>query len=171
MPATFGSGMSTGRPVNSSLRTASRAPTCACRILVGTTVCLLALSVAQSAYADLKLCNGSNSRVGIAIGYQDAKGWATEGWWNIGAQTCETLLKGAVPSRFIYVYAVDYDRGGEWAGTNYMCTHDKSFAIRDVKDCQRRGYRRTGFFEVDTGDAKDWTIRLSDPEDAGAQAK
>jgi len=133
--------------------------------------CLLVLSVAQPAHADLKLCNASQSRVGIAIGYQDAKGWATEGWWNIGAQSCETLLKGAVPSRFIYVYAVDYDRGGEWAGTNYMCTQDKSFAIRDVNDCQRRGYRRTGFFEVDTGEAKDWTIRLSNPEDAGAHAK
>lgn len=141
-------------------------------LLTGFLACLAAmLLAAHPAAADLKLCNASNSRVGIAIGYQDAKGWATEGWWNIGAQTCEVLLKGAVPSRVIYVYAIDYDRGGEWAGTNYMCTHDKSFAIRDVTDCQRRGYRRTGFFEVDTGDAKDWTIRLSDPESSGAERK
>ncbi len=126
---------------------------------------------AELAFADLKMCNTSASRVGVAIGYQDPKGWATEGWWNIASQTCETLLKGAVPSRFIYVYAVDYDRGGEWAGTNFMCTQDKSFAIRDVRDCQRRGYRRTGFFEVDTGEAKDWTIRLTDPEEAGAKAQ
>ena len=47
----------------------------------------------------------------LPIGYQDPQGWATEGWWNIAAQTCETLLKGAVPSRFVYVHAVDYDRG------------------------------------------------------------
>nr|PZN82105.1 MAG: hypothetical protein DIU57_12365 [Pseudomonadota bacterium] len=141
-------------------------------LLTGSLVCLAAtLLAANPAAADLKLCNASNSRVGIAIGYQDEKGWATEGWWNIGAQTCEVLLKGAVPSRFIYVYAIDYDRGGEWSGTNYMCTHDKSFAIRDVTDCQRRGYRRTGFFEVDTGDAKDWTIRLSDPESSRAERK
>ena len=126
---------------------------------------------AELAFADLKMCNTSASRVGVAIGYQDPKGWATEGWWNIASQSCETLLKGAVPSRFIYVYAVDYDRGGEWAGTNFMCTQDKSFAIRDVRDCQRRGYRRTGFFEVDTGEAKDWTIRLTDPEEAGAKAQ
>ncbi len=129
------------------------------------------ISGAPAARADLKMCNASSSRVGVAIGYQDAKGWSTEGWWNVAAQSCETLLKGAVPSRFIYVYAIDYDRGGEWAGTNFMCTQDKSFAIRDVRDCQRRGYRRTGFFEVDTGDAKDWTIRLTDPEEvAGAKA-
>ena len=77
----------------------------------------------SSARADLKLCNATSSRLGVAIGYQDQKGWATEGWWNIPAQTCETLLK-AMPSRFIYVHAVDYDRGGEWGGTNFMCTSD-----------------------------------------------
>lgn len=126
---------------------------------------------AGPARADLKLCNSTASRVGVAIGYQDANGWATEGWWNIASQTCETLLKGAVPSRFIYVHAVDYDRGGEWVGQNFMCTQDKSFAIRGVQDCPKRGYRKTGFFEVDTGEAKEWTIRLTDPEEAGTKAK
>ncbi len=71
---------------------------------------------ATAAHADLKLCNATSSRVGVAIGYQDTTGWATEGWWNIASQTCETLLKGALPSRFVYVHAVDYDRGGEWVG-------------------------------------------------------
>jgi uncharacterized membrane protein len=121
------------------------------------------------AHADLKLCNSTESRIGVAIGYQDKDGWATEGWWNVGSQTCESLLKGAVPSRFIYVYAVDYDRGGEWVGKNFMCTSDKSFAIRGVQDCPNRGYKRTGFFEVDTGEAKDWTIRLTDPDDEGGK--
>lgn len=136
-------------------------------------VCAAAALVICGAYpaaADLRLCNSTASRVGVAIGYQDAKGWATEGWWNISSQTCETLLKGAVPSRFIYVYAVDYDRGGEWAGGNFLCTADKTFATRDVKDCQQRGMKRTGFFEVDTGEAKDWTIRLTDPEESAAKS-
>jgi uncharacterized membrane protein len=123
---------------------------------------------ATAAAADLKLCNSTSSRVGVAVGYRDEKGWATEGWWNIASQTCETLLKGAVPSRFIYVHALDYDRGGEWAGENFMCTDDKSFAIRGVQDCQQRGFNRTGFFEVDTGASQEWTIRLTDPEDHGA---
>jgi uncharacterized membrane protein len=123
------------------------------------------------ARADLKLCNSTASRIGVAIGYQDGDGWTSEGWWNIASQTCETLLKGAVPSRFIYVHAVDYDRGGEWAGSNFMCTADKSFAIRGVQDCPNRGYKRTGFFEVDTGEAGEWTVRLTDPEDKGAKGK
>ena len=123
----------------------------------------LALS-AGPALADLKLCNSTASRIGVSVGYQDATGWATEGWWNIASQTCETLLKGPVPSRFVYVHAVDYDRGGEWGGKNEMCTADKSFAIRGVQDCAKRGYKRSGFFEVDTGEAKEWTIRLTDPD-------
>ena len=45
---------------------------------------------ATPAYADLKLCNTTASRVGVAIGYKDAEGWATEGWWNIASHTCET---------------------------------------------------------------------------------
>lgn len=124
-----------------------------------------------AALADLKLCNATSSRVGVSIGYKDQKGWATEGWWNIPSQTCETLLNGPVPSRFIYVHAVDYDKGGEWAGGNFMCIADKSFAIRGVQDCQRRGYKRSGFFEVDTGESKDWTIRLTEQEEQGGKPR
>lgn len=140
--------------------------------LVGalTVIAIVACS-ASSAKADLKLCNASTSRVGVAIGYQDPRGWATEGWWNIASQTCEILLRGSVPSRFVYVHAIDYDRGGEWVGSNFMCTQDKSFAIRGVQDCQKRGYKRTGFFEVDTGEAKEWTIRLTDPNDGGSKGQ
>lgn len=123
----------------------------------------LMLAGSAPAAADLKLCNATSSRIGVAIGYRDGNGWATEGWWNISSQTCEILLKGTLTSRFYYVYAVDYDRGGEWAGPNPMCTQDKSFTIRGVQDCPRRGFNSTGFFEVDTNDAKDWTIRLTDP--------
>lgn len=123
------------------------------------------------ALADLKLCNSTTSRVGVSIGYQDASGWATEGWWNVASQTCETLLKGELPSRFVYVHAIDYDRGGEWGGKNNMCTTDKSFAIRGVQDCIERGYKRTGFFEVDTGESKEWTIRLTDVDMQGPTKK
>jgi uncharacterized membrane protein len=115
-------------------------------------------------HADLKLCNTTTSRVGVAIGYKDHDLWATEGWWNISAHTCETLLKGALVAKYYYIHAVDYDRGGEWAGTLYMCTDDKSFTIRDTKDCVKRGYKRTGFFEVDTGEERDWTVKLTDPD-------
>ena len=130
-------------------------------------VFLAALLLTTPANADLKLCNTTSSRIGVAIGYQDPTGWTTEGWWNVAAQTCETLYKGALSSRFYYIHAIDYDRGGEWAGKSVMCTVDKSFTIRGVQDCNRRGYKGTGFFEVDTQEAKDWTIRLTDPSERG----
>ncbi len=116
---------------------------------------------AVPAHADLKLCNNTESRVGVALGYKDTKGWASEGWWNIGPQACETLLKGDLIARYYYVYAVDYDQGGSWGGKAMLCTRDKLFTIRGVENCEERGYQRTGFFEVDTGEEPDWTVTLS----------
>ncbi|MGI9426898.1 MAG: DUF1036 domain-containing protein [Hyphomicrobiaceae bacterium] len=125
--------------------------------------------LALPAQAELKLCNATSSRVGVAIGYQDQRGWATEGWWNIGAQTCESVLKGPTPSRYIYVYAIDYERGGAWAGTHAMCISDSTFSIREVENCEGRGYGTGKFHEVDTGSANSWTVRFSDADEVTAE--
>ena len=117
--------------------------------------------MAQGAKADLKLCNKTESRVGVALGYKDKDGWASEGWWNIGANGCETLLKGPLIARYYYIFAVDYDKGGSWGGKSMMCTRDKIFTIRGIGSCTDRGYQKTGFFEVDTKEEVDWTISLS----------
>ncbi|MCS0497535.1 DUF1036 domain-containing protein [Ancylobacter sp. MQZ15Z-1] len=116
------------------------------------------------AAADFRLCNQSASRVGIALGYKDGDVWATEGWWNIGAKSCETLLRGDLVARFYYVYAIDYDLGGEWSGKAFMCTREKEFTIRGIQDCLARGFDRTGFFEVDTHEQKSWTVQLTEPK-------
>lgn len=139
-------------------------------LLVAAAIAALMLDTVP-ARADLKLCNTTTSRIGVAIGYRDATGWTTEGWWTLAAQTCETLFKGSLSSRYWYVHAIDYDRGGEWAGQSFMCTTDKSFTIRGVQECPQRGYKRTGFFEVDVQEANDWTIRLTDPSEGGARVK
>src|SRR5271156_4563330 len=59
-----------------------------------------------SAAADFRLCNNTSSRVGIALGYKDAEGWTTEGWWNVSSRACETLLRGTLVARFYYIYAL-----------------------------------------------------------------
>ncbi len=123
---------------------------------------LVLFASAGPAAADFRLCNNTSSRVGIAIGYKDAQGWTTEGWWNLPARTCETVLKGNLVARYYYVYAIDYDRGGEWMGQAYMCTRDKEFTIRGIGNCLARGYDRTGFFEVDTGEQRAWTVQLTE---------
>jgi uncharacterized membrane protein len=117
--------------------------------------------------AELKLCNTTSSRVGVAIGYREKERWATEGWWNVAANTCEVLLKGKLIARFYYIHAVDYDKGGEWSGKDTMCTTDKAFTVFGVKDCVKRGYKRTGFFEIDTKNEHDWTVRLKYPDENG----
>jgi len=132
-------------------------------------LCLAML--APAAKADLKLCNMTSSRIGVAIGYKDTESWVSEGWWNVAAQECEILLKGDLIARFYYVHAIDYDRGGEWNGDDYMCTAEKKFTIRGVHDCAKRGYERTGFLEVDTQEESDWTIRMTDPEEAATPVK
>ncbi|MCC7346157.1 MAG: DUF1036 domain-containing protein [Variibacter sp.] len=123
------------------------------------------LAVAGPAAADFRLCNNTGSRVGIAVGYKEGETWTTEGWWNLSSRTCETLLRGTLSSRFYYIYAVDYDRGGEWSGKALMCTRDKEFTIRGVEDCLARGFERTGFFEVDTGEQQSWTVQLTESTD------
>ena len=125
---------------------------------------LVALGIsAAPARADLRLCNTTESRVGISLGYRDGSGWITEGWWNLAARGCETLLRGELAARFYYIYAVDYDRGGDWSGRSLMCTRDREFTIRGVEDCLARGFDRSGFFEIDTGEQKGWTVQLTDP--------
>jgi uncharacterized membrane protein len=123
---------------------------------------LLMAASAHPAWADFRLCNNTGSRVGVAIGYKDADGWTTEGWWNISSRTCDTLLRGALVARFYYIYAVDYDRGGEWSGHAFMCSREKEFTIRGTENCLARGYDRTGFFEVDTQEQRSWTVQLTD---------
>ena len=71
--------------------------------------------------------------------------------------------RATLVARFYYVYAIDYDRGGEWGGKTFMCTRDKEFTIRGIEDCLARGFDRTGFFEIDTGEQKSWTVQLTDP--------
>jgi uncharacterized membrane protein len=124
---------------------------------------------ASPAAADFRLCNSTQSRVGIALGYKDAEGWVTEGWWNVSAGNCETLLRGTLVARYYYVYAIDYDRGGEWSGQAFMCSRDKEFTIRGTEDCLARGYDRTGFFEVDTGEQRAWTVQLTESTEKNPQ--
>lgn len=123
------------------------------------------------AKADLRVCNTTSTRVGVAIGYQDNTTWVTEGWFNLRAGACETILKGKLNSRYYYVFAQDYDRGGEWSGSNYLCTRDQEFAIRGPQDCYARGYERAGFMEIDTGEQADWTVELGEGGTVGSRSR
>jgi uncharacterized membrane protein len=119
---------------------------------------LLTLSPAG---ADLRLCNNTSSRVGVAIGHKGQEDWNTAGWWTLDPNKCETLLVGKLATRYFYVHAVDYDRGSAWLGKAFMCTNKGDFIIYGTEDCSVGGHDRSGFFEVDTRDQSDWTIQLN----------
>ncbi|MCX7339840.1 MAG: DUF1036 domain-containing protein [Hyphomicrobiales bacterium] len=123
---------------------------------------LSGLLLSSVARADLRICNTTGSRVGVALGYRDAQGWITEGWWNLSPRGCETILRGTLAARFYYIHAIDYDKGGEWTGKSIMCVRNREFTIRGIEDCLPRGFERASFFEVDTGEQKSWTIQLTD---------
>jgi uncharacterized membrane protein len=121
---------------------------------------LFALNVPAS--ADLRVCNATSGRVGVSIGYLDGPVWVTEGWFNLKPNRCETIIRGRLMSRYFYIHAVDYDRGGDWSGPNILCVRDVEFSIRGPLDCYARGFDRAGFIEIDTGQQADWTVELGD---------
>ncbi|MBN8969773.1 MAG: DUF1036 domain-containing protein [Rhizobiales bacterium] len=131
-------------------------------VLTGVLAFAALCGASAPAAADFRLCNNTSSRVGIALGYKDNEGWVTEGWWNVSSKACETLLKGTLIARYYYIYALDYDRGGEWSGQAFMCSRDKEFTIRGTDNCLARGFDRTGYFEVDTGEQRSWTVQLTE---------
>lgn len=120
------------------------------------------IALSSPAHAELKLCNSTSSRIGVAIGYKDKEGWTSEGWWNVDSQSCALLIQDKLRARFYYVYAFDYDKGGEWGGAIPMCTNDVEFTIKGIDNCEGRGFKKSGFFEVDTQEQTDWTVKLTD---------
>lgn len=120
------------------------------------------VSMPSSALADFRVCNATQSLVGVSIGYRAAAGWVTEGWWHVDASTCKTLIEGPLASRYYYLYAEDAERGGRWDGPINMCVAEKEFKVSGVSDCLRRGFQRAGFQEYDTGEQSSWMVELTD---------
>jgi uncharacterized membrane protein len=126
---------------------------------------------ATATLADFRVCNATQSLVGVGIGYRAKAGWVTEGWWHIEGSTCKTLIEGSLSSRFYYLYAEDAERGGRWDGPINMCVAEKEFKIAGVNDCVARGFQRAGFQEYDTGEQASWMVQLTDePATDGAAA-
>lgn len=117
-----------------------------------------------NAAADLRVCNKTNSTIGLAIGYQVNDEWISEGWWNLENGKCETVLRGALMQTSYLIHAIDYDKGGQWNGDDFMCTQDLEFKIKGTQECVARGFEKTGFFKVDTAGKQDYTVQLTDQE-------
>jgi uncharacterized membrane protein len=117
---------------------------------------------AAPAQAEFRVCNATQNLVGVAIGYRAKEGWISEGWWQIPATQCATLIEGQLQSRFYYLYAEDAARGGRWTGGVNMCVAENEFKITGVQDCYARGFQQFGFKEYDTGRQGSWMVQLTD---------
>ena len=135
-------------------------------VLLGGAALLLAIAglglSATGASAEFRVCNATQTAVGVAIGYRAKEGWISEGWWQIPPTTCSTLIEGQLQSRYYYLYAEDAARGGRWSGNVNMCVADNEFKIIGVQDCYARGYQQFGFKEYDTGRQGSWMVQLTD---------
>ena len=128
-------------------------------VLAAMTLCLVALP----AQAGFHVCNKAPREVKVALGYFDGVIWASRGWWNIPPGTCRTLIDRSLDSRFYYLYASD-NSTGIWDGKRVFCVASASdtFQIKGRGDCEAHGFDRRGFFEIDTGQTRDYTQNLSD---------
>lgn len=125
-------------------------------------VATFSFALAEPAKAEFRVCNATQNLVGVAIGYRAKEGWISEGWWQIPATQCATLIEGQLQSRFYYLYAEDAARGGRWTGGVNMCVAENEFKITGVQDCYARGFQQFGFKEYDTGRQGSWMVQLTD---------
>ena len=114
------------------------------------------------AEAALNICNKTTHLVKLALGRFDGAIWSSAGWWTLQSHQCQVLVPGKLVARYYYIYASDGGAGG-WTGSRGFCVaNDDKFTIEGRQNCEARGYERKGFFEVDTGQAPDYTQSISD---------
>ena len=121
-----------------------------------------ALLGAEPAAAKFRVCNKTDHPVSIAIGRVSAKGWASEGWWQVKPQDCADILRGALKARYYYLRGVHMGVDGAWEGNRFFCVAADNFTIKGRGNCAKRGYGEAGFFEIDTGEYTTWVQNLSD---------
>ena len=116
---------------------------------------------APRAEAALNVCNKGDTSTRVALGHFDGTHWSSQGWWMVTPKTCARLVSGPLQARYYYLYAAD-SAAGTWEGKTHFCiAPGEKFLIPGREDCTKRGFDRRGFFEVDTGNAPDWTQTLS----------
>lgn len=113
---------------------------------------------AWPAKAEFKVCNQSFDVLNLAFGQPSEFGFRTEGWWRVAPNQCATLIRGALPARFLYLFATDVFGKSALPGVVPMCVAPRRFRIEGENDCLLRGYIEASFAEIDTGSARDWTV-------------
>jgi len=130
----------------------------------------LILGAPSVAWAELDVCNNTSVSHAIAIGYKDAGDWVSEGWWNIAAGSCKTVIGGDLDARYYYLHpsveGLDYE-----LPDFYFCTQPEEFTIRGDTECDARGYDRSAFIEIKLDDGVTSYTHSFGEYEAPAEAK
>jgi uncharacterized membrane protein len=120
----------------------------------------VSLAWAGPALADLTMCNKTDIKQTVAIGYKDDQGkWASEGWWGLHPEECKRVLAGDLERQYYY-YRVT-NATGAWSGEYAFCTDSKPFTIVGDEDCASRGFESARFSSMDVGEARSFTLNLT----------
>jgi uncharacterized membrane protein len=141
------------------------------RAVLGLTALMVAFS-AQRADAGFRVCNQSDVRISVALGYLDKpRGWVAEGWWVIDVGQCSTLYRADLDNRYYYVFAKSTADGGKttWSGKIPYCIQplekfvlvQAQYGKRSQDDCAKAGLGAVNFDVVDTGKEKNHTLNLA----------
>ncbi|WP_323786135.1 DUF1036 domain-containing protein [Thalassovita sp.] len=112
----------------------------------------LGLGVAGAAQAGLEICNETGRSRSIAVGYKSGAAWVSSGWWNIDHGKCGTVVSGDLKQRYYYYRATAADVPFEGEGY-WFCTTPQVFNITGDENCANRGYDRSDFRKIDTGES------------------
>ncbi len=121
------------------------------------------VSLPQMAEAALTICNRSPGAVWLALVEGKEGQWRSRGWYRLDAGTCQPFWGPELKNRYYYGYAFD-PNGNVWGGGFDFCVHPKTnFDMPGDDRCQGHfeGTEPRGFFEIDTGDALQFTHDLS----------
>ncbi len=129
--------------------------------LAGALVALAAS--APAARADFRVCNTTRSLINLAVGALAGDDYATEGWWTVTPGACATPIHGALPGRYLYLYATGLDGVDILKGAVSMCVDRGKFRVVGIDDCWRRGLQAVTFAEIDTQNSPEWTTFLTEP--------
>jgi len=102
----------------------------------------------------LTFCNRTQDAVWAALARDTQGKKVSKGWWHLQPGQCEKVIRDRLATeRFVYAFAEHSDESKDkpWAGAFNFCTRAQIFEIEGAEDCQGRGFKQTGFLQIDTG--------------------
>ena len=125
---------------------------------------LISAALNSGGATGLTLCNETGWKVLAAVGTLSNGVTQSQGWFELPANRCTKILRSAINSNVIHVFAEAVDDNGRpalvgtnlirWEGETKLCTKSIRFNITDQKDCELRGLEATDFRSFDLNGAE-----------------